>query len=243
MKINSEMNFSVTFGTEDMLNSSTVEMETNFTDEVEGFLTFQIASYIAKYYLPTLVPIRLIGNTLSFLVMIKPNNRKMSTCIYMAAISINDNLMNVLGLYTWLVAEMKIHDWTPVECDLIAYFVLLTLQNSTYQVLAMTIDKYIAIKWPHKAVIYSSPKRAKLTVVVIYICILIYNSPHLVFSGVIGTECLGYAVGGFLTKVYSWTTFTLNAIIPFTLLIYMNYIITKTVRKSRNMFKDKKPPK
>ena len=237
--MNREMNFSATYGMEDMLNSSTSQMETNFMKEVQGFLTFQIASFIAKYWLPTLVPIGLIGNTLSFMVMIKPNNRRMSTCIYMAAISVNDNLMNVLGLYTWLVAEVKIHDWIPVECDLIAYFVLLTLQNSTYQVLAMTIDKYIAIKWPHKAAVYSTPRRAKITVVVLYICIVIYNSPHLVFSGVIGTECLGYAVGGILTKMYSWTTFVLNAIIPFSLLIYMNYVITKTVRKSRNMFKGK----
>ena len=101
----------------------------------------------------------------------------------------------------------------------------------------MTIDKYLAIKWPRKAAVYSTSRRAKITVVVLYICIVIYNSPHLIFSGVIGTECLGYAVGGFLTKVYSWTTFVLNAIIPFSLLIYMNYVITKTVRKSRNMFK------
>ena len=120
------MNFTVTFGVENMLNSTTREMETNFMEEVEEFVTFQIASYIAKYWLPTFLPIGLIGNTLSFLIMIKPNNRKMSTCIYMAAISINDNLMNIFGLYTWLVAEMKIHDLIPVECDLIAYFVLLT---------------------------------------------------------------------------------------------------------------------
>ena len=96
--MNREMNFSVTYGMEDMLNSSTSQMETNFMKEVQGFLTFQIASFIAKYWLPTLVPIGLIGNTLSFMVMIKPNNRRMSTCIYMAAISVNDNLMNVLGL-------------------------------------------------------------------------------------------------------------------------------------------------
>ena len=38
-------------------------------------------------------------------------------------------------------------------------------------------------------------------------------------------------------KVYSWLSFVLNAVIPFTLLIHMNYVIVKTVRNSRKMFR------
>ena len=40
-----------------------------------------------------------------------------------------------------------------------------------------------------------------------------------------------------LTKIHSWSSFVLNAIIPFTLLIHMNYVIVKTVRNSRKMFR------
>ena len=64
-----------------------------FMKKVWTFLTFRIASFIAMYWLPVLIPIGIVGNTLSFLVMVKPNKRKMSTCIYMAAISVNDNFM------------------------------------------------------------------------------------------------------------------------------------------------------
>ena len=39
-----------------------------------------------------------------------------------------------------------------------------------------------------------------------------------------------------ITKVYSWLSFILNAVIPFTMLIHMNYVIVKTVRSSRKMF-------
>ena len=48
----------------------------NFIAEVETFLTYKIASYINQYWFPILVPIGLLGNTLSFLVMIKPNNKE-----------------------------------------------------------------------------------------------------------------------------------------------------------------------
>ena len=50
-------------------------------------------------------------------------------------------------------------------------------------------------------------------------------------------KCYGYSVKGIFTKVYSWLTIVLNGVIPFTLLIHMNYVIVKTVRKSRKMFR------
>ena len=125
--------------------NGTEELST-FMEEVETFMTYKVASYINEYWFLILVPIGLIGNTLSFLVMMKANNRKVSTCIYMAGISINDNLMMCLALHNWLVIVVKIHEWVLWECKVAAYFVRFSLQSSTYQVLAMTVDKYIAIK-------------------------------------------------------------------------------------------------
>ena len=40
-----------------------------------------------------------------------------------------------------------------------------------------------------------------------------------------------------MARVYSWFSFVLNAIVPFTLLIHMNYVIVKTVRNSRKSFR------
>ena len=219
-------------------SNSTMETKlVSFSEEVTTFLTFKIASFIALYWLPVLIPIGIVGNTLSFLVMVKPNNRKMSTCIYMAAISVNDNFMMFLALYK-LIIDLTSRIMYLVECIIFAYFVLLTLQNTTYQVLAMTIDKYIAIKWPHKAAIYSTPRRAKITVIGVYFCVLFFNSPLLILSGMVGSECLEYVKEGVFTKVYSWLNFVLNGVIPFTFLIYMNYVIISRVRKSQKMFKN-----
>ena len=220
------------------LSNSTMEINVvSFMEEVTTFLAFKIASFIATYWLPILIPIGIVGNTLSFLVMVKPNNRKMSTCIYMAAISVNDNFMMFLALYK-LITDLTSRLMYLVECIIFAYFVLLTLQNTTYQVLGMTIDKYIAIKWPHKAAIFSTPRRAKITVIAVYFCVLIFNSPHLVLSGMVGSECLGYVKEGVFTKLYSWLNFVLNGVIPFILLICMNYVTIKTVRRSRENFEN-----
>ena len=212
--------------------------EDSFMEKVGHFVSYQIADKISKYWFPVLVPVGLVGNTLSFLVMIKQSNRKMSTCIYMAAISVNDNLMMCSALHNWLVSSLKLYHWHSMECGIASFFGLHVVQNSTYQVIAMTADKYIAIKWPHKAATYSTPKRAKITVLSIFICVVIYNLPHIFISKLTGDVCLGYAIGGVIARVYSWFTFVVNAIIPVILLTYMNYTIIKKVRESRQMFEN-----
>ena len=148
-----------------------IEHLSTFMEEVETCMTFKIASYINQYWFPILVPIGLIGNTLSFFVMMRPHSRKVSTCIYMAAISVNDNLMMSVHFYYWLVMVVKIYmNWHYGNVKLSTYFVNIFLQCSTYQVLAMTFDKYIAIKWPHKAATYNTPQRTKIILLSVFLC-------------------------------------------------------------------------
>ena len=154
----------------------------------------------------------------------------------MEAISINDNLMMGTCFHTLLVIVLNVHGWHRWECKVAAFWALFALQNSTFQVLAMTIDKYIAIKWPHRAATYSAPRRARMIAVSLSVCALVYNNPHLYLTHVVDGQCLAYGTGGVLSKIYSWSSFVLNAIIPFTLLIYMNFVIVKAVKNSREMF-------
>ena len=93
----------------DSIKDGATEYLKNYMKQVETYAAYNIASYINQYWFPVLVSIGLVGNTLSFLVMIKPNNRKVSTCIYMAAISVNDNVMMCLSLHNWLVNVVRMH--------------------------------------------------------------------------------------------------------------------------------------
>ena len=99
----------------------------------------------------------------------------------------------------------------------------------------MTFDKYVAIKWPHKAATFSATRRAKLTVLVVWICVVVYNIPHLFLTRMVRDVCLSCSTGGIINKVYSWITFSLNGAVAFLVLIYMNCVIIKEVRSSRKM--------
>ena len=215
---------------------SEVTIKDTFIEQVESYTIFKVANFISVYWFPILIPVGMVGNILSFLVMTKLNNRKMSTCIYMAAISVNDNIMMCMCFHDYLVYVVQIHKWNSIECKIYAFVTLIALQNGTFQVLAMTLDKCIAIKWPHMAAAYSTPRRAKMITVSLYICAFIYNIPPFFLSDVIGNQCVGYAVKGVITSVYTWLSFVLNAIIPYTLLIHMNFVIVKTVKTSRECF-------
>ena len=228
--------------TNDSFSNNSVESDktedlSTFMEQVETYVTYRTAKYINIYWFPILVPTGLIGNTLSFLVMIRPNNRKVSTCIYMAAISINDNLMMCLAFNHWLVTAANVYDWSLWACKSLAYLVMFFLQSSTYLILTMTLDKYIAIIWPHKAATYSTTKRAKSTCLGVIICALCYNVPHLFAIGSVRGMCATYVLGGLKTKIYSWINFVINFIIPFSMLIHMNHTIVKAVRDSRKMFR------
>ena len=209
-----------------------------FFQEAGTYMTFKVAKYIATYWFPILIPLGLVGNILSFLVMIRPKNRKVSTCVYMAAISINDNILLSFDIHVWFVIAVHKRKWHEWECKSNTYFAYLCLQTATYLVLAMTIDKYIAIQWPHKSAWYSSPRRAKIIVSTVIISVAMYNLPHFFITAVVAGNCYGYSAKGILTKVYSWFTIVINAFIPFTLLIHMNYVTVKTVRNSRKMFRN-----
>ena len=222
-------------------NNETQDSST-FKEEVETYMTYKVASLINRYWVPIVIPIGLIGNSFSFLIVMKPKNRKMSTCIYMAAISINDNVMMFSSFHCWLVSGINLYKWYLWECKLTAFVHFFGLQNGTFQVLSMTLDKYIAIKWPHRAASYSTPIRARFIALGVFVFTLTYNIPHYFAASLLGGQCLGSIVGGTITRVYSWISFVVNVMIPFSMLIYMNSVIVKTVRKSRTLFQDNPTP-
>ena len=221
-----------------MGNATTAE-ENTFLQQVMQLMAYKVAMAIAKYWFKFLVSIGVIGNTLSFLVMMKPSNRKLSTCIYMASISINDNLMMFTAMYTHVSNDIKIHQLANFECKFFAFLVLMGLQSTTYQVLAMTTDKFIAIKWPHKAATYSTPRRAKIALLCVYIFVILYNIPHFFLTEIQSGICRVYIKPGLFSTIHSWLSFVVNFIIPFSLLFFMNLVIIQQVKRSHQKFGNK----
>ena len=114
----------------------------------------------------------------------------------------------MFALYNWLVVVIRIHGNILWDCRSLSYLVNFSLQCSTYLVLAMTVDKYIAIKWPHRAAIHSIPRKARTISCGVIIYVMCYIIPHLFASNFVGNQCVAYVDGGnnntsfFLVKFY-----------------------------------------
>ena len=95
-------------------------------------------------------------------------------------------------MHDWLVGALKVSQWREWECKIANYLDYFSLQCATYQVLAMTFDKFVAIKWPHRSAIHSTPRRAKVIILTLIICVAMYNFPHIYTTAVVAGNCYGY---------------------------------------------------
>ena len=79
-----------------IFNSAVITQGSDNMDEfmarASSNLQFKIGVALHNYYFPVIVIVDIIGNILSFLVMVRPHNRHISTCVYMACLSISDTV-------------------------------------------------------------------------------------------------------------------------------------------------------
>ena len=67
------------------------------------YFAYDFAMAVNKYWLIIMVILGLPGNTLSLLIMLQRHNRTFTTCLYLAALAISDNIVLILGAHFWAV--------------------------------------------------------------------------------------------------------------------------------------------
>lgn len=82
-------------------------------DAAKEYVIFQIGLAIRQYYLPVVIVVGLVGNTLSFLVMRLRHNRHVGCCILMAALAVYDSgrlIMSTNGYISLVYYSMSSWD-------------------------------------------------------------------------------------------------------------------------------------
>ena len=201
----------------------------------QEFSLYKAAQIIDKWWFIFFIPIGFLGNTLYTAVMAMKSNRHLSTCTYMMAISINDNVVMLILFYQWLLKNTDIQILTDFVCKAVGSLLFIFVYNGTYQVMLMTLDKCYAIILPHKSLSFCTPKRARLFLLITFISMIVFNSPHFYLIKFILSDCSAYAVKGKLVTMYLYLSFIVTSVIPFLSLVIMNFIIIRAVRKSRKL--------
>ena len=66
-----------------------------------------IGEGLNRYWLPFMVIVGLCGNGLSLIVMLLSHNRTFTTCLYLAALAVSDNILLILGGHFWVATVVK----------------------------------------------------------------------------------------------------------------------------------------
>ena len=124
---------------------------------------YKLHKLLLLYVPPILLIVGTIGNLFSFVVLMMPPMRRVSTYLYVAALSVTDTLVLLVGLLRLWVAELQGYDiqdiaeWTCKTINVLGYTVS---DYSVWLIIAMTVERYVAVCHPLKAAAFCSRTRA-----------------------------------------------------------------------------------
>lgn len=205
------------------------------------------------YYMPILVYLGSLGNCLSMIVFFGTNLCRYSSSVYLGALAISDTGFLISVFVVWLdMLEVSLFD-RPGFCQFFIYLTTLCSFTSVWLVVAFTVERFIAVRYPLYRQSVCTVARARIIVALLTGSAAILCSPVLWFSALVVqynekgnvTEC------GHLTEgLESWAT-VYNAIdtvltfaIPFTVIIILNVLIARAVYRhieSRKSLTDERP--
>lgn len=200
---------------------------------------YRLAKYLNSYGYIMEVVIGSVANILVLIVML--GLRHLPICNYMAALALAD-LSVILGpcLTRWLHTEnIDARSTNTAVCRILSFQSYWSFGLSAWLLVAMTIDRYIAITFPLKAIRLSTPYRARVVILILMTVMAIINFHFLLTltaekqPGNKQQTCNSYdQFKHFVNNIWPWIDATVYSFLPFTFLIIFNILIIHGHRKS-----------
>lgn len=133
------------------------------------------------YFTPVIVYLGSIGNGLSVFVFFSTKLKKLSSSYYLAALSISDNIFLACMFVVWLrFVEIDLFNkwgW----CQLIVYLTSVCSFLSVWLVLAFTVERFIAVRYPLLRQSLCTVSRAKMFILILVFLAMAFSSPSAIF--------------------------------------------------------------
>lgn len=185
-----------------------------------------------------------LGNSLIIIMSIKAKSTLKPSMIYFTALAISD--ITVLVNNAIVIVVIKQLDWAvaltnPFVCKIGMWVGYSCVQVSSWILVAVTIERLIAITVPFKVKIICYPKVSKIIVFSIFIFIYGMNS-HFLYGIRVQNGGLCFPLPGmysfFTEMIYPWVEFSVAFAVPFVIIVIANSIISyKLYKRSQNLGK------
>ena len=208
-------------------------------DKLMPYEEFRIHKFMLLYVPPVLLVLGTLGNVFSFIILTRKQMRSVSSYIYLAVLSITDTLVLYVGLLRLWVGELTeydIRDHSDWICKCINMFGYTVSDYSVWLIIAVTVERYIAVCHAFKAPAMCNRQRAAKVIIGIGVIILALNF-HFIFTTEIRFSSADDMVGqcnpgkGYTRFInfWHWVDAFIYSFLPFVILCCLNGLIIRKV--------------
>lgn len=206
--------------------------------ELELYTLWWVAYYINRYYLWVYFFLGWFGNIACIItiVSIRPIS---SSMVYIATLAVVDSLA-LLDKLLYLNLVNSDVDMKNVGCKTLAFFGTFFMMYSSWILVAVTFERFIATSFPLKATSLCTVERARMVVIALAVFFIGVNF-HFFFTmednwaPIVERDC-GYVDKHqwFMIRIWYWIDGLFFALIPILFLGILNALIISAVRRATN---------
>ncbi|XP_060600810.1 somatostatin receptor type 2-like [Ruditapes philippinarum] len=187
-----------------------------------------------------MVPIGVLGNILILCVLSKKVYWKSSTAVFLASLAVSDILILVSGFYNIIVPP----NISKIHCKINLSIWISSSQTSSCILATVALERAFSVMQPLKARAVLTPKKAKLLVIFIFLCVYGLNAIMFAkyeFDEDDGFEKMycptgeptGETIAGSIVHVYPWVDFCIGFALPFIVIIVCSIIIIIKIKPDK----------
>jgi len=195
---------------------------------------------IVRYYESIFLPLGLLGNCLSMCVFFGTKMRYSSSSIYLGALAISDTGYLVSTFIGWLNLMHITNIFSGRGfCQFFIYLATLCCFLSVWFVVAFTVERYVAVRWPLRRQSLCTVVRAKMTIIGLTAVAIPLCSPVFLFLKSYEIKNLKICDLDFdwesWARVYNILDAFITFVVPLTMIVIFNTLITRNIYKQNHI--------
>lgn len=204
---------------------------------------YQIESIILLIIPPILLILGTFGNILSFIILTRQAMRKYSTFLYLAILSISDTFVIYTGLLRLWMKELINYDITTYSdwiCKLTNVLLYTVSDYSVWLLVAVTVERYVAVCHPLKAHSICRKRRATYVIISLLLILLVLNL-HFLWTVEVSADSQCDNAPNYVTlieQIWPWVDAWVYSLLPSLALLIFNILIVRSVIKARKLQTD-----
>lgn len=195
---------------------------------------------------PIVTVIGVVGNVLTVAILLRQLGRWSSTAVFLFVLALSDTVQLLNSpVRNWIFRGLEKHDvrhLSELGCKFSFFFTYGAVQFSSWILVAVTVERFVSVRWPHRVREGCTPRSS--TVVVFIILVIIIGLNAHIFYGV-GVSDLPQFVGQgycevltveyqeFWEDVWPWIDFAVAFALPFLILTVCNSMIIYKLQKTQ----------